>query len=53
LYGCEIESLTLRKEHRLKVSENGAMKRRKKQDRENCIVRRNFIIYISHQILLG
>jgi hypothetical protein len=27
LYGCETESFTLRKEHRLKESENGAMKR--------------------------
>jgi len=51
LYGCETWSVTLREEHRLRITENRALRR--KTDRgENCVMM-NFTACILHRILLG
>jgi hypothetical protein len=58
LYECETWSLSLRAEHRLRVSENRVLrrifepKRRKMDCGENCIMM-NLITCILHLILLG
>jgi hypothetical protein len=57
LYGCETWSLTLRKEHRLRVYANRMLRRifgrKREEDRgENCIMM-NFITCILHRIFLG
>jgi hypothetical protein len=57
LYGCESWSLTLREEHRLKISGNRVLRRifgtKRKTDRgENCILM-NFTAHILQRILLG
>jgi hypothetical protein len=58
LYGCETWSLTLREEHRLRVSENTVLRKisgpkGRKMDRgENCIMM-NFTACILHLILSG
>jgi len=58
LYGCETWSLTLGQEHRLRVFENGVIrrifgpKRRKTGHGENCIMM-NFTACILHRILLA
>jgi hypothetical protein len=58
LYGCETWSLTLRKGHRLRVSENSALReifrkrgRKWRETREECIMR-SFITCTLHQLLL-
>jgi hypothetical protein len=58
MYGCENWSVTLREEHRLRVSENRVLRRifgpkgRKTDREENCMMM-NFIACILHRILLG
>jgi hypothetical protein len=59
LYGCEIWSLTLREEHRWRVSENRALRRIfgpkwevVQEAGENCLMR-SFMTFTLYQILLG
>jgi hypothetical protein len=58
LYGCETWSLTLREEHRLRVSEKRVLrnvvdlKGRKMDHGENCVIM-NFTACILRRILLG
>jgi hypothetical protein len=59
LYGCETWSLTLRKEHRLRVFQNRVLRRifRPKRDKvtevgENCIMR-SCMVRTLHPVLLG
>jgi hypothetical protein len=56
LYGCKTWSLTLREEHRLRVSENSVLRicepERKTDHGENCIMM-SFITCILYRILLG
>jgi hypothetical protein len=56
LYGCETWSLTLREEHKLRVSENRVLRifgpKRKKDHGENCIMM-NIMACILHRILVG
>jgi hypothetical protein len=58
LCGCEIWSLTLREEHRLRFFENRVLRKildpkvRKTDRGENCIMM-NFTACILHRILLG
>jgi hypothetical protein len=58
LYGCETWSLTLREEHRLRVSENSVLReildpKRRKTDYGAYYIMMSFMACIFHQILLG
>jgi len=54
-YGCEIWSLTLREERRLRVFENKVLRRRgtRKQRSADNYIMRSLMICIPHQILFG
>jgi hypothetical protein len=59
LYGCEAWLVTLREEHRLRVSENRVLRRifgrrgRKWREAGEDFIMRSFITCTLHQILLG
>jgi hypothetical protein len=59
LYGCEIWSLTLRKECRLRVFENRALRRIFGPKRDEVTgsgedhITRSFMLFILHQISFG
>jgi hypothetical protein len=58
LYGCEMWSLTLGEEHRLRVFEDRVLRKifgpkREKTDCGDYCIMMNFITCVLHQILLG
>jgi hypothetical protein len=58
LYGCDIGSLALREDHRLKVFENRVLRRtfdpmKKCQEAGEDYIMRSFITCTLHQMLLG
>jgi hypothetical protein len=56
LYGCETWSLTLREKHRLRVFENGVLRRIFGPKRDGVTgeyITRNLIICTHHQIFFG
>jgi hypothetical protein len=56
LCGCETWSLTVREEHRLRVFENGVLRKifgpEREEDHEEKCIMMSFITYILHRILL-
>jgi len=53
LYGCEMWSLTLREEHRLRVFKNRVLRRIFGPKRDEVTREWSFMMYTAHQILFG